>query len=197
MHLTCSPPAACKRQFARRQRHNRSQFDMKKRHLYLLLFGLPALLASAVVSVVLFGAVAGLAWLFVLGDDPWPQAANRLLVGVFTLSCLGLWLGLMTAAYRAGKKQEHQPAATTMALPAALGATALLLLLVVLHQWSVGNIGARSAGDLCSDFCQGKGFSGSGMPAKNLNDPSCSCFDLQGREALKVPLDEAGKGGRR
>ena len=164
---------------------------MKKRYRYLLLFSLPAFLAALVVSLALFAGLAGLSWLFILGDEPWPAFADALLGGFFFLACLGLWLGLMAAAYLAGKRLETQADSSAAPWAWAIGATALLLLLIAMHQLSVGNIGPRSDSMACSDFCQGKGFAGSGTPPRNANDPSCICFDAQGREALKTPMSEA------
>lgn len=161
---------------------------MKKRYSYVLLYGVPALLASIMVSLLLFGATAGFLWIFALGDTPWPSSANNTLTAVFVLAWMTLWVVFMSVAYVVGKKQEEYAALNTKHVMVSAGATAMLLLLVALHQWSVGNIGTKSNGELCSEFCRDKGFASSGMPPRDMGAATCGCFDSQGREALKLPI---------
>src|SRR6185369_12892896 len=40
-------------------------------------------------------------------------------------------------------------------------------------------------------FGRHKGFSGSSMPPRNAGNPTCSCIDTHGREAITVPIAEA------
>jgi hypothetical protein len=163
---------------------------MKRRYLYVLLFSVPAFLASSLIAFVLFGTAAGVLWLFVLGDNPWPSSANTLLVAMLILTWMTSWVVFMSIAYVAGKQQEGHAALNAKHVMVSAGATALLVLLIVLHQWSVGNIGTKTDTVLCSEFCQGKGFAGSGMPPRNTGAATCSCFDAQGREAVKVPIGD-------
>lgn len=163
---------------------------MKKRYLYVLLFSAPALLAAVIIATVLFGAVAGLLWIFVFGDNPWPPTADTVLTAVLVLACTALWLAMLYAAYVVGKKQEAQATLNTRHVMIAVGVTVLLVLLAVAHQWRVGNLGPKSNGELCADFCRDQGFAGSGMPPRDAGAATCSCFDAQGREAMKVPMGE-------
>lgn len=165
---------------------------MKRRYVYVWIYSLPALLASIILSVLLSGSVAGLLWIFVLGDNLWPRLAEKLLASLFFVACLALWLVFLSIAFNAGKRDEQDATLNAKHALAAVGGTVLLILLVVLHQWSVGNIGGRSASELCSEYCQGKGFAGSGMPPRDAGEPTCSCYDAQGLEVVKVPLREAG-----
>jgi hypothetical protein len=163
---------------------------MKRRYLYVLLFGVPTFLASVIISFLLFGVVAGALWLFVLGDNPWPSSANNMLVAMLILVCMTLWVASMSVAYVAGKKQEAHVAMNTKHVAVSAGATALLVLLVVSHQWSVGNIGTKSDGLLCSEYCRDKGFMGSGMQPRNTGAATCNCFNEQGREVASVPMSD-------
>ena len=167
---------------------------LKRRYLYVLLFGLPALLASIIISFLLFGAAAGILWIFVFGDNPWPSFAGNMLAVMIVLVCLTLWVVFMYAAYVVGKKQEAHASLNAKHVMASVGATVLLVLLVVLHQWGVGNIGTKSNRVLCSEFCRDKGFSGSGLPPRNAGEATCLCFDAQGHEAVKVPMRDVTKG---
>lgn len=163
---------------------------MKRRHLYMLVFALPALLASAAVALALFGAVAGMLWLFVFGDNPWPSSAGTVLVVLALTVLAAMWAVLLSRAYAFGRRQEHCPAPVTRHVVLAAGMTALLVLIAVSYQWRTGNIGPKDDGTLCTDFCRDKGFAGSGMPPRNQGAATCSCFDAQGREAVKVPIAE-------
>ena len=157
--------------------------------MYVLLFGVPALFASVMISVLALGAAAGALWLFFLGDGPWPSTAGSLLMAMFVLVCMALWVALISVAYLVGKKQEAHAVLNAKHVAASVGATLLLALLVLLHQWGVGNIGRPSDGALCSEFCRAKGFAGSGMPPRNTGATTCSCFDVQGREAATIPIE--------
>jgi len=158
----------------------------------VLVFAVPALVASAIASFLLFGAFAGALWLFALGDKSWPASVGNGLVILFTLVFLGMWVGLLAVSYWAGRRQESYPAWNPMHLALSAGATLLLLLLVVLHQLGVGNLGTPSNGALCSEFCLANGFAGSGLPPANSGARTCSCFDAQGHEARTVPIDSIG-----
>lgn len=163
---------------------------MKKRYLYVLLFSAPALLAAVIIATMLFGAAAGLLWIFVFGDNPWPESAGMVLTAVLVLAGTALWGGMLYAAYVVGKKQETQAALNPRHAMIAVGATVLLVLLAVAHQWRVGNLGQKSAGELCADFCRDQGFAGSGMPPRDAGAATCSCFDAQGRETVQMPMGE-------
>jgi len=162
---------------------------MKRRYLYLLVFAVPAFIAAAITAVLLFGAFAGALWLFVYGDNSWPATIDTALVTILMLVFLTLWAGLLALAYRAGKRQESCTTLNTRHLALSAGATLFLLLLVVLHQFGVGNLGTPSNGVLCARFCSASGFAGSGMPPADSGATTCSCFDTQGRVARMVPID--------
>ena len=71
----------------------------------------------------------------------------------------------------------------------ALGMTVVPIIFIVLQQLSVGNIGKKTDGIVCGDFCSMEGYSGSGMPPRNSGDRSCICYDDSGNEAIKIPID--------
>ncbi|MDF3032163.1 MAG: hypothetical protein K0R03_2721 [Moraxellaceae bacterium] len=166
---------------------------MKRRHLYLLLFSVPAFIAALLAGFVVLAGAAGVMWLFVYGDDPWPGAAEAALVVLFAVVSLSAWAVLLRRAYRAGEQQEQAdaPPKTGRLAIAAAGITALLLSLVGLHQWKVGNIGPEPDSVVCSNFCASRGFAGSSMPPRDAGTPACTCVDAAGREPLTVPLHEA------
>lgn len=161
---------------------------MRRRHLYVLLFSVPGLFAALLVALAVFGAAAGMLWLFVYGDEAWPPAAGHILVALFILTAAGTWGLLMWAACAAGRRAEASESLNRVHVLGAALATVALPLVLVLYQWRVGNIGAPSAGEVCMDYCRAKGFSASAMPPRDSGQRTCSCLDAQGREALVVPL---------
>ncbi|HET9914302.1 MAG TPA: hypothetical protein VFQ13_20580 [Anaerolineales bacterium] len=162
---------------------------MKKRYLYALLFGIPSFFVSGIVALLVFGGLMGILWLFVFGDDPWPVSPDGglsiILVGTF----LALWIASIIAGYTVGKRLENDPALNWIHILISGGLTFLLILFIVLQQLSVGNLGPKSEGTLCHEFCTQKGYSASGTPPRDSGDRSCICLDDLGNEALKVPLD--------
>jgi hypothetical protein len=163
---------------------------MNRGLLYLLLYALPALLFSGIAAMALFGAAAGALWLFAFGDNPWPQAAQTALGLGFAVSWLSLWLGLLLLAFLRGRQLGAAAPLPRRDVLAAAGATVLALAIIVLQQWRVGNLGPRSDGERCSQFCQDKGFAGSSMPPRNSGVATCGCVDAQGHEAVTVPIGE-------
>ena len=162
---------------------------MKKRFVYILLFAIPGLFVAGIVSILLFGAFAGILWLYVFGDNPWPAYIEPLAAISFVLTVLILWIASIVLGFFVGKRLEQDPRLNRSHVLISVGLTTLFLLLVLLQQWSVGNIGPQADSLLCSEFCVQHGYSGSGMPPETSGDRICSCFDDSGNEALRIPLD--------
>jgi hypothetical protein len=162
---------------------------MKKRYIYSLLFGLPGLLIAGIIAIVFFAGLAGILWIYVLGDDPWPAWVEGALSALFVLAVLFLWFAIMLIGFFVGKQLEKDPALNRNHVLISIGLTVLLALLMVLHQWSAGSLGRTTDSLLCSDFCVQHGFSGSGIPSGISGDRTCSCYDSSGDEALRIPLD--------
>jgi hypothetical protein len=168
---------------------------MKKRYLYSLLFGIPGLFAAGIISILLFGALAGLLWIYVFGDTSWPASADVFLSIGFVVTVLCIWIASIVLGYFTGKKLENDPVVNRNHVLLSAGLTALFLLLILFQQWSVGSLGPKSDTVLCSEFCARHGYSGSGMPPRNTEDRICSCYDDAGNEVLVVPLDSIDPAG--
>jgi hypothetical protein len=166
---------------------------MKKRYIYALLFGVPGFFISVIISFFLFGAVMGVLWIFIFGDNPWPASVENSLGVVFVLAFLILWIGLIIAGYFIGKRLENDSTLNKSHILFSSGLTILFITLILFQQFSVGNLGPKSDSQVCMDFCISKGYSASGMPPQNSGDRTCSCYDSNGHEALKVPLDSISK----
>ena len=162
---------------------------MKKRYLYSILCGVPGFFVSLVISFTAFGAVAGFLWLYVLGDNPWPSSAESILPVLFLLAFLALWIATVAAGFIAGKRLETTPGLDRKHVLFSLGATILPIVLIFLHQLSVGNIGAKTDSQICGEICVEKGYAASGMPPKNTGIRVCSCYDNDGSEVYQFKLD--------
>lgn len=166
---------------------------MNKRYLYAGLFGIPGFFIAVLISFFLFGATMGVLWLFVFGDNPWPAATENISVTLFVLTFLVTWIGLIIIGYWIGKRLEHDPRLNTSHVLLSGGLTIIFLGLLLLQQFSVGNLGPKSDSTRCMEYCLSKGYAASGMPPQNSGDRTCSCYDGNGHEALKIPLDGISK----
>jgi ABC-type Fe3+ transport system permease subunit len=98
-------------------------------------------MASVIAAVLAAAAGAGVMWIFIYGDNPWPSEANTLLVaGAATIAALVL-AGLLAVSYRVGRAREVSGGVRRSHVFVALGLSIGLPLLVLVHQWQVGNLG--------------------------------------------------------
>lgn len=162
---------------------------MKKRYLYALLFGIPGLFVAGIISIAFFGGLMGILWTFVFGDNSWPTAIEIIVSILFVLLSLVLWIGFLIAGYLIGRRLETDPTVNRNHVLISGALTLLFIVLIVLYQWNIGNLGPHSDSVLCSDFCTQHGYSGSGMPPGASGNRMCSCYDDAGNEALTIPLD--------
>lgn len=162
---------------------------MQKRYLYTILFGIPGLFVAGTFSVLLFGGLAGILWLYVFGDSPWPAYAETILSLLFILSVLTIWGVTVVVGYMVGKRFESDPGSNRNHVMISAGLTVLFILFMVLYQWRVGSLGPQSDSLQCSEFCVQHGFSGSSLPPGTSETRICSCYDEAGNEAFRIPLD--------
>lgn len=162
---------------------------MKKRYLYALLFGIPGFFIAGSLSLFVFGAILGMLWLFVFGDTAWPVSVETILSISLVLVFLISWVLLIAVGYLVGRRLENNPATNRTHLLISGGLTLLFIVFVLIHQWSMGNLGPRSDSAVCSDFCSLHGYSASGTPPLNSGSQMCSCYDDSGNEVLTIPLD--------
>ena len=163
---------------------------MRKRSLYSLLFGIPGFFIAGFISFAVFGITSGFLWLYVFGDNAWTSSTEGILLGLFALTFLLIWAALIMVGFSIGKKLEKDQSMNTWHIVLSSGLTILFILVIVLQQFSVGNLGPKSDGELCSDYCISQGYSASGMPPRDSGDRTCICYDDFGNEVRKVPLDE-------
>ena len=153
------------------------------------MLGIPGFMVSLIVSFVVFGDATGVLWIYVLGDNPWPSSIGAILSVLFVLGLLTVWIASVTIGFVTGRKLETIPGFNKKHIFVSIVATIAPFLFIVLHQVNVGNIGPKTDGLRCSDFCSQMGYSASGIPSRNSGERSCSCYDNSGIEVMKVPID--------
>ena len=158
---------------------------MKRRYLYVLVYAVPTFILSLIVTVIATAAIAGVLWLFVYGDDPWPSHVDRYSAALIIAFFAAVWLALLSLVFAWGKRQEFRAAFNPKHVYLAAGSTLALVGLIGLHQLGVGNIGPpKTDSGACSRFCVAKGFNASTLPG----DGTCSCLERDGSEALNAPI---------
>jgi hypothetical protein len=163
---------------------------MRKRFIYAVLFGLPALPLALIAALAAFAAAYGFAWLFVFGDDPWPATLGAPLILLFACTFVTIWVGAIAAGFVIGKRFEGDRCLPFGHLLTSLAATLVPLLVIVAHQYQVGNLGPQSDSLLCQDYCVASGFSMSGLPPRDTGERRCICYADNGNEALTAPIAE-------
>lgn len=113
---------------------------MKARYAYPLLFFLPSAMVASIAAVVCAGVGAGVVWLFIHGDDSWPGAVERTIMGVSALVAVTSFAALISASYLYGKRRESVGLSKWHAA-AALASTIVLPALVLLRQFRIGALG--------------------------------------------------------
>lgn len=173
------------------QRRNcRKVVFMKKRYIYTLLFLVPGLFVSLLITLAVFATSLGTLWIYVFGDDVWPawsaQVIPVLMLVVFSI----LWIGATVTGYLVGKKLEAAPGFDARHLWISLGATLLPIVIVLLHQLSIGNLGPKSDEQLCGEYCSDRGYAASSMPPRDSGERTCSCLGRHGEVEMTLPIDE-------
>lgn len=162
---------------------------MKKRYIYTLLFGIPGFLISAMIALIVSGTAAGVLWLFVFGDDPWPASIEQILPILIGVIFLAVWIGFLTTGFVIGKRLERDPVFNKGHILVSIAVVAAFLLGFGFFQLRIGNLGPKSEGALCSDYCTQRGYSASSLSPQNSNNRTCSCLDQFGNEILTLPVD--------
>ncbi len=118
---------------------------MKTRYAYPLLFLVPIALAAALAAVLIAGAGAGIMWMFIYGDDVWPSSANMTIMVVAVTVCILVFSSLVALCYSVGKAYETRGGLRRAQVLTAIGLSVGLPLLVLWHQWQVGNLSHRQS----------------------------------------------------
>ena len=114
---------------------------MKARFSYPLVFLLPCAMLASIAAVVSAGVGAGVTWLFIHGDNPWPDGAERVIMALSIVVALTSFATLISAGYFYGKRQESHGGLSKWHVTVALAIATLLPALVLLRQYQIGALG--------------------------------------------------------
>lgn len=115
---------------------------MKARFAYPLLFLLPSAMIAFLAAFIAAAGGAGVLWLFVFGDNTWPQAAGSAVMVCAAGASIASLALLLLASYRFGKRREPLGGLARQHIAAAIAMSVLLPVLVLLYEWQVGNFGS-------------------------------------------------------
>jgi hypothetical protein len=87
------------------------------RHAYLLAGILWALVLAPLAAVAAIGVAAGFTWLFLFGDNPWPAAANGVLLALGAAAGLAVAAACVGIAYALGRRKAQAPDGGTASAP--------------------------------------------------------------------------------
>ena len=166
---------------------------MKKRYIYTLLFLVPGFIASTLVVSALFAGILEMLWLFVFGDSTWPAWTEQVTPVVMLVVFFCLWIGTTVAGYIVGKRLESEPGINASHVWMSLGATLLPIIIISLHQISIGNLGPKSNAELCGEYCSDLGFAMSSIPPQNSGEQTCRCLGQYGEMEMSVPINELSR----
>ena len=115
---------------------------MKARFSYPLVFLLPCAMLASIAAVLAVGVGAGVAWLFVYGDDSWPDAAERIIMALSGVVALTSFATLLSASYFYGKRQESLGGLSRWHVAVAVAFAVFLPALVLIRQYQIGALGS-------------------------------------------------------
>lgn len=115
---------------------------MKARFSYPLVFLLPCAMLASIAAFVSIGVGAGVAWLFIHGDNSWPDAAERIIMALSVVVALTSFATLVSASYFYGKRQESLGGLSKWHATVAVVTAIVLPALVLLRQYQIGVLGS-------------------------------------------------------
>lgn len=163
---------------------------MRKRFIYTLLFLFPGLFVSLLVTLAMFGAAYGVLWIYAFGDSTWPAWTGWAIPVLMAIVFFSLWMSVMVAGYVVGKNLEAEPGFDIRHVWLSLAATLLPIGFALLHQLSIGNLGPKSDGQRCSEYCSVLGYQTSGTTPQHSGEQICSCLGRYGEVIITVSIAE-------
>lgn len=151
---------------------------MKQKYLYLLLFGLPGILVSAITGIMSGGMIGGFFWIFMFGDNPWPSFAWPTVFGVGILVFFLTLISILIMGYKVGKKRDLENLPIKKAhIFISLVFLVIIFSMILFRQFSSAS--NTSDSKKCQQLCTEKNFNSntSSLSPKDQRERICSCFD--------------------
>jgi hypothetical protein len=114
---------------------------MKARFSYPLAFLLPCAMLASIAAIVSVAVGAGVAWLFIYGDNSWPDAAERTIMTLSAVVALTSFTALISASYFYGKRRESLGGLSKWHVTVAVASAILLPALVLCRHYQIGALG--------------------------------------------------------
>lgn len=161
---------------------------MKQSVLYGILFAVPGIVISLLVTFLSTGLILGFFWLFIFGDSSWPGWVSifvpilSICIFLVSLVVISYW------GYQTGIKLEGQSQPVFRHLFYSFIATIIPILAFVLQYTRTTDENFPSL--ICSEYCQTRGYSGSSIPPEITEIRTCSCLNDNGIEDVTIELDK-------
>ncbi len=155
-------------------------FDIIMNHKvsYTILFIIPGLFASFIIAAAITGIIAGVFWLFIFGDNIWPEWTEAFIGSLFVIIFLGSLGAFAIAGYQLGISQKPANKINRKYILISIGSTAAFIAFMFLYAFSNQIRNSNNSFTLqCHEACKYRGHSGSSTPPENLGIEECSCFD--------------------
>jgi len=137
----------------------------------LILLAVPCFLLSLLPALFVAGAVAGFLWLFVYGDNAWPDLADIVIVSAFLLTWISVGT-LLTLGLIRHPRVRNLPTGKLTVVAALLSLLAVAA--IAYHQWSIGNLDPPNP---CFTKCRESGHSASITEIDETGRETCTCVD--------------------
>jgi len=168
---------------------------MKQRYLYSIIFGLPGLIVSVYLSFIPGGAIAGFFWIYVFGDNRWPDWTNWIgwalwLITIITFIFIQFFITLI--GYRTGKKRESKNIPTNY-LHVTSSIALFIVLTISMIYYQRGYLINAPPSTICSNLCLQKAYTSSyyGPDLLNLNSGTniCKCLDSDAQNLNPIEIE--------
>jgi hypothetical protein len=137
----------------------------------LILLAVPCFLLSLLPALFITGAVAGFLWLFVYGDNPWPDLADIVIASAFLLSWVSAGT-LLTLGLIRHPRVRNLPTSKLTVAAALLSLFAVAT--IAYHQWSIGNLDPSNP---CLIQCREAGHPAGMTAIDEQGHETCTCLD--------------------
>lgn len=161
---------------------------MKQSFLYGILFAIPGIVISLLVTYLSTGMIFGFLWLFVFGDNSWPDWV-AFIIPIVSICIFLITLAVITTwGHQTGIKLEEKPKYNLKHIFYSIIATVIPVLIFAFLLTEPARKNTPSL--ICSDYCQTKGYSTSSTPPKNTGLTTCNCLDDNGANEITIELDD-------
>lgn len=155
---------------------------MKRRYLYALLFGVPGLFLTILLSLQVLFAVVDIAPL--LGYE----LSEMQMLGTTGVILLIFWIALIAIGYSIGTWFENGSRLNRKHALISLGLSLLMFGYIVF--WSMRETRYEADSELCNNYCFSNGYSASVMPPVDDPERACYCSNYSSGESVTIPIED-------